>query len=866
MKKILSLIGFILISYFSFSTHNRAGEITYRQISDLTYEITIITYTSTGPGWTADRPELEVLWGDNTRSVLPRIEEVRLPDYYKRNKYVGTHTYPGPGIYVIVVEDPNRNEGVNNIPNSVNTVFTISTTMMINSSIGYNNTPILTQPPVDKAALGQVFIHNPGAYDPDGDSLSYKLTPCRADNGLPIEGYTLPVASHSLSINPINGDLLWDTPTQIGVYNIAMLIEEWRHGIKIGEIIRDMQIEVYAMNNKPPEITAATSVCVDVDSVLKINVLANDEDNDSIKLTATGAALIAPNSNAYFLQTHSEAGLAKGEFYWIPTCSHIRKQAYNINIKAADNHNPINLVDIHNISILVVGPKVKDFQVHSTAVSLNLTWTASTCPNVIGYNIYRRISASNFIPAICQVGVPPETGYEKIVFVRGINNLSYEDFNLAQGHEYCYLICAVFPDGAEGYASDEVCAVLERGIPTITNVSVVKTDEALGEIYIAWSKPKEIDTINAPGPYQYVLYRSLYQDFSNNEQIAVFNSLNDTIFYDKNINTKGKQFYYKVELYNNSLNNRFLIGSPHIASSIYLSINQGENSLDLLFNKNVPWINTNYVIYRYNNNTLVYDSITSVSNLNYIDKGLINGKEYCYYIKSIGYYSVSGLIRPIINLSQINCMQSVDTTPPCAPHLFVNSLCDSLSNYISWVYPDSCSNDVNEFYLYFSPFLSSELVLLQKFKSTEFSFVHYPNNSLAGCYAIIAVDSFLNKSSFSNKICVDECSFYKLPNVFTPNGDGINDIYTPIMPYYFVSKVEMKIYSRWGLLVYETTNPDINWNGNNYRNNQLVTSGVYFYNCDVYEQRLTGIEVRHLSGFIHVIYDSETKSNNIINE
>ena len=103
------------------ATHNRAGEITYRQISALTFEVTIITYTATGPGWTADRPELEISWGDNTTSMLPRCEEVTLglPDYYKRNKYVGQHTYGGPGIFNITVEDPNRNANVSNIPKSV---------------------------------------------------------------------------------------------------------------------------------------------------------------------------------------------------------------------------------------------------------------------------------------------------------------------------------------------------------------------------------------------------------------------------------------------------------------------------------------------------------------------------------------------------------------------------------------------------------------------------------------------------------------------------------------------------------------------------------------------------------------------------
>ena len=68
------------------------------------------------------------------------------------------HTFPGPGTYVIFMEDPNRNDGVRNIPNSVNTMFSITTIIRIDPFVGSNSTPILFNPPVDKAAIGKVFI------------------------------------------------------------------------------------------------------------------------------------------------------------------------------------------------------------------------------------------------------------------------------------------------------------------------------------------------------------------------------------------------------------------------------------------------------------------------------------------------------------------------------------------------------------------------------------------------------------------------------------------------------------------------------------------------------------------------------------
>jgi hypothetical protein len=79
----------------------------------------------------------------------------------------------------------------------------------------------LLNPPIDNACLNYPFIHNPGAYDIDGDSLSYRLISCKGEKGLDIPGYTFPQASNSFSMNPVTGDLLWDSPVQQGEYNVA---------------------------------------------------------------------------------------------------------------------------------------------------------------------------------------------------------------------------------------------------------------------------------------------------------------------------------------------------------------------------------------------------------------------------------------------------------------------------------------------------------------------------------------------------------------------------------------------------------------------------------------------------------------------
>jgi gliding motility-associated-like protein len=99
-------------------------------------------------------------------------------------------------------------------------------------------------------------------------------------------------------------------------------------------------------------------------------------------------------------------------------------------------------------------------------------------------------------------------------------------------------------------------------------------------------------------------------------------------------------------------------------------------------------------------------------------------------------------------------------------------------------------------------------------------------------------------------VCIDSCNFYEIPNVFTPNNDGYND-WLVAKTSGLVEKVDFKLFNRGGLLIFSTTVPKLNWDGT-YKG-KIVASGVYYYECEVYETRISGIEQFHLSGFVHVI-------------
>lgn len=863
MKRSLAVILLALNFAIISATHNRAGEITYEQVSDLTYHFTITTFTYTlSP---ADRDRLDVHWGDNSVSTAPRVEKTKLPNYYQKNVYLIDHTFPGPGVYKVVVQDPNRNLGVLNIPNSVNVVFSISTIVAVNPSMGFNSTPVLLNPPYDKAALGYVFIHNPAAYDPDGDSLSYQLTVCTREDGKPIENYTLPPATHFIKVDSISGDLIWDTPADTGKYNVAMEIQEWRNGKKIGVVVRDMQIEVFVTDNKPPENGPLTDLCKEVGETIDFVVTATDANNDSISLKATSGIFGLDACRAVFTPIDSVPGRSSSRFSWTPCHEAVRGQPYNIIIKSDDNNQEMMLSDIDNMRIKILGPSPKLNNAVPAGKFIRLSWDPYGTAAISGFNIYRREGPTTYVADSCTAGIPSATGFVKVGYITGSTTVAYTDTDNGQGlqfgKEYTYRIVAVYNNGTESKSSNEITSTLVSGVPVIRNVSVRNTHPQNGSIYVAWKKPDRLDTIPAPGPlYEYRIFRA--EGISSGNYINVktipTNDLNDTVFVDTLLNTQSSGYIYKIELWNMTTGNEFLVGDPCIASSVFITASPGDRKTRFTISRNVPWINNRYDYFRLNKATMEYDSIGTTNQLTFIDNGLVNGEEYCYYVRSAGGYLADDMPKNLINLSQTACSTPVDNEPPCPPEIDVISECDSLYNKITWSINDPvCFDDVAGYKIYYKMKYDEVLVPIETINDKNImQYKHYPGDIVAGCYAVSAFDILGNEGLKSVMICVDSCQFYEIPNVFTPNGDGFNDRLLAKTSG-LVERVDFRLFNRSGLLIFATEKPRLDWDGT--YNGRLVSPGVYFYQCDVFENRITGLEQFHLSGFIHIITEAGAK-------
>ena len=860
VRILLTVITLVIVSSTAFATHQRAGEISYTFISGLTYEFTIVTYTYTPSP--ADRPEIEVLWGDGTSSVIPRLSKVNMENNISRNVYVTQHTFPAAGTFHVTFEDPNRNAGIVNIPSSVEIPFFIETILVINPFIGGNSSPQLLNPPLDNGCTNVPYYHNTGAYDPEGDSLSYSLINCRGYDGEDIPGYSLPAASNYISIDPITGDLTWDSPMMAGEYNIAILIEEWRNGVLIGSMVRDMQITIAPCNNEPP-IVEVNDTCVVAGSRIDQLVHVYDYTSTYVRLSATGEPLLVSESPAQFSEIFDSVPYAT-HFVWNTTCSHIKLNPYEVLFKAKDNGPQVELVSFKALRIRVIGPAPKNLNAFPEGNVIHLDWQPDSCSNAIGYDIYRRNGEDDFEPDSCQTGLPPEVGYTIIGTTNSWSDTTFTDdgsvLPLYHGNEYCYRVVALFPDGSESIVSEKVCAHIANDAPILINTDVVTTDADNGNILVRWLFPPEVDSAAFPPPYHFELFRKN----GNSDEILIHtveasaNPTDTLSCLDHDLNTLDEDYTYQVKIFNSDT----LIENSDPATSIFLTLSSADKRLGLSWTNVQPWNNVKYKVFRHNELTMDWDSIATVTETHYTDYNLENGKTYCYYVEAEGYYWLPDTIGPLFNRSQRACGMPIDNEPPEFPDITITTDCQNL--VFSWVFSsDTAATDAVHYYIYYKPTLDGTFTCIDSFDNTQ---ICYPapctynisvsgSEVLVGCYAMRLADSNRNITELTDSVCIDvfDCLEYQLPNVFTPNGDGINDMFTPFMPYSGVTKIEMEIFNRWGKRVFRTNDPDILWDGADETTHQPSSDGVYYYGCKLYVNTLAGEIYYLLNGSITLI-------------
>lgn len=748
----------------AYATHARAGEITARRVPNnpLAYDVTFTGYFDVSPNGigAAEAQRFVSMYFYNgasgTNAAPTQVDRIdaltrNIGNNTTQNIYTTRYVFPSAGNWSISVSIDNRNVNILNLsPVPTDRLnFYVHTNIVINSFVGVNQTPVLLNAPIDIAAVGQRYIHNPGAFDADGDSIAYRLfTPQQGTSrGLGENlGYKDPnlvtppgvteagQTPANFSMNAITGDLIWDAPVTRGLYNVAFVVEEWRDGVKIGEIIRDMQIIVEDARNDRPKLDPIEQICVEAGTLINRTIRATDKNGDRLTLTSTSGLyqstpLITPPYATFTVPQQGAQSTITGQFRWQTDCNHIRLEPYDVLFKVEDGPaagapNPSlfrKLVDLTTFNISVYGPPPQNLRAvpvtDAAGKAFRITWDSYKCP-VPGARIvvYRREGCSVIPIDVCKPGLSPGSGYEEIARV-GIGEIFYVDNNnntgLESGISYSYRIVVEFPrpgsdinepgylvGGGESIVSDQVCIEVPLIMPVITNVTVDETNETNGQITVKWTRPTLQEGASIPA--QYKLFRATGLNGASFTEIATINTnlspgAADTVYVDRGLNTVANAYNYKIEYYYTEAGNLVKLDETETASSVRLSQGQANpTSIRLNWTANVPWSNDNrtHRIYREDKarpgtfNRIADVPVQGPQSYTFTDDGtdryaadgtvnvsILKDSVYCYKVETVGSYNNTQIkADPLYNFSQIICLSASDTTKPCVPVLSIDEL------------------------------------------------------------------------------------------------------------------------------------------------------------------------------------------------
>lgn len=302
MRKYLILFLFFGYCLSVKANHIVGGEIEFITISPGVYKINLIQYRdetqTANPDPENSEPVLTIsLFANSDDSFVRNFRllyegqaivrytniECQIAEL-RTNKVVWTATFElDPAAfadvegYYLAWERCCRNEAIQNLVNPVGTGMKYVLEIPPLSKDGrpfLNTSPLLNPPLRDYACVGQFYYTSFVGLDPDGDSLVYRLAnPLNSSTGeaLPItlskphlnvfweDGYSL---EEQIKGNPAlaisNRGLLTVTPSEPGLFVFSVIAEEWRYdneqneSVKIGEVQRDFQMLVLDGCTAPP--------------------------------------------------------------------------------------------------------------------------------------------------------------------------------------------------------------------------------------------------------------------------------------------------------------------------------------------------------------------------------------------------------------------------------------------------------------------------------------------------------------------------------------------------------------------------------------------------------------------------------------
>ena len=308
----------------------------------------------------------------------------------------------------------------------------------------------------------------------------------------------------------------------------------------------------------------------------------------------------------------------------------------------------------------------------------------------------------------------------------------------------------------------------------------------------------------------------------------------DTTFTDENVNYNDSLKYYieavrAADTSIKSLSNRVSIYTrmpydPDFINPDLLEVEKKQINLQYTISENSEL--EKYKLLRSENYEGTYDTIhtfnTSENTLNYTDdKASPSNNIYYYYVAAINQCNHLTTKSDTTNNIKLQ-LQSENET---AVLLDWNEFRIPLENVTYKIFRKNGTNP-------YSPLSERYSTNYPDYEPEDY----FSGRDSSGkfCYYIEARGQLYEGQS-SRSVSTKECIYIKpsifIPNAFTPNGDGKNDKFRPVLSF-LPQEYRLIIYNRNGNKVFQTTKPEKPWEGN-FQGQHKVSAGTYIYYLEV---------------------------------
>ncbi len=394
-----------------------------------------------------------------------------------------------PGGYYLVWERCCRNNTIVNLvnPQAAGMAFYMETA----DPVLHNSSPVFNGAPTPFICAGQFFRIPFNATDADGDSLVYALSepldgghtsntspnpfsPLGNDETPPAQPYTTTQWNAGFSLSNVCGSsqpMTINSQTGVvegvadlqGIYAMAVTVYEYRNGVLIGEVRREIEFTVIVcVGNNPPNVSPnilSKDYELHATDTLSFEVTTVDPDGDSLFLTHYGEVfpgMAQTTIGAPFAFGVDTAGndTLHSPFYWIPACDQWRDSAFIVTYEIHDNGCPLPLTvrGTFRIHILPVPPVYKQNLIcmkieNDSVVRLEKAPDSTIIPRYFNlFTLYRSTNGDAFTP-LSTTSDPSGVGY--------IDSTAFD----ARHTNYCYYLRGLNTCGEEGTPSDTMCTV-----------------------------------------------------------------------------------------------------------------------------------------------------------------------------------------------------------------------------------------------------------------------------------------------------------------------------------------------------------------------------------------------------------------------